>query len=107
MSCSEWVGELASGDEALDASEVIDSSLIFVWSGKNALAGRRSPCSSDSSACCSDTALVTIVPVDFEKGDSSIGVTLIRDEGESKDCDRMRTFGEGVRGVAIPLAILR
>jgi hypothetical protein len=49
---------------------------------------------------------VTIVPVDLEKGDSSIGVTLIRDEGESKDCDRMRTFGDGVRGGAITVAML-
>jgi hypothetical protein len=35
--------------------------------------------------------------VDFEKGGSSIDVSVIRDEGESKDCDRMRTLGEGVR----------
>jgi hypothetical protein len=37
-------------------------------------------------------------PVDLEKGESSIGVTLIREEGESKDWDRIRTLGEGVRG---------
>jgi hypothetical protein len=49
---------------------------------------------------------VTIAPVDLENGDCSIGVTLIRDEGESKDCDRMRTVGEGVRGGAVTLAIL-
>ena len=47
-----------------------------------------------------------IEPVDFEYGESSIGVTLIRDEGESKDCDRMRTLGEGVRGGAMIVAIL-
>jgi hypothetical protein len=36
---------------------------------------------------------------DLEYGDSSIGVTLIREEGESKDCERwILTFGEGVRG---------
>jgi hypothetical protein len=35
--------------------------------------------------------------VDFEKGGSSIDVSVIRDGGESKDCDRMRTLGEGVR----------
>ena len=34
----------------------------------------------------------------MEKGDSSRGVTLIRDEGESKDSERMRTLGDGVRG---------
>jgi hypothetical protein len=48
-----------------------------------------------------------IEPVDFEYGESSIGVTLIRDEGESKDCDRMRTLGEGVRGGAMIVVIVQ
>jgi hypothetical protein len=34
-----------------------------------------------------------------------MGVTLMRDEGESKECDRMRTLGEGVRGGAVRVAI--
>lgn len=29
----------------------------------------------------------------------------MRDEGESKDCDRMRTLGDGVRGGAIVVAM--
>jgi hypothetical protein len=40
-------------------------------------------------------------PVDFEYGLSSMGVTEMREEGESKDWERcMRTLGEGVRGGA-------
>jgi hypothetical protein len=45
-------------------------------------------------------------PVDFDSGDSSIGVMLIRDDGESNDRDRMRTFGEGVRGGAMSVAMM-
>lgn len=46
-----------------------------------------------------------MLPVDFENGDSSMGVealSLVIDEGESNenDCERMRTFGLGVRGGA-------
>ena len=46
-----------------------------------------------------------MLPVDLEKGDSSMGVealSLVIDEGESKenDCERMRTLGLGVRGGA-------
>ena len=49
--------------------------------------------------------MVLILPVDFEKGDSPMGVealSLLIDDGESKenDCERMRTFGLGVRGGA-------
>jgi hypothetical protein len=47
-----------------------------------------------------------MAPVDLEKGDSSTGVTARRDEGESKDCDRMRTLGDGVRGGGHMVAIL-
>lgn len=36
-------------------------------------------------------------PVDFDRGPSSRGVSVIREEGESKDNDRMRNLGEGVR----------
>jgi hypothetical protein len=40
-------------------------------------------------------------PVDFEYGLSSMGVTDMREEGESKDWERwMRILGEGVRGGA-------
>jgi hypothetical protein len=49
VSCSESVGELASEDEALDPPDVMDSSLIFVCSGGNTLADRRSPWSLGSS----------------------------------------------------------
>ena len=36
---------------------------------------------------------------DLEYGESSIGVMLMREEGESKDWERwMRILGEGVRG---------
>lgn len=46
-----------------------------------------------------------MLPVDLENGDSSMGVealSLLIDEGESNenDCERMRTFGLGVRGGA-------
>jgi hypothetical protein len=48
-----------------------------------------------------------MVPVDLEKGDNSIGVMLMREEGELKDCERMRTLGDGVRGGgAIVVAML-
>lgn len=52
-----------------------------------------------------------MLPVDFENGDSSMGVdalSLVIDEGESKenDCERMRTFGLGVRGGAIRRAAM-
>jgi hypothetical protein len=46
-------------------------------------------------------------PVDLENGESSIGVTLTRDEGESKDCDRIRTLGEGVRGGGRRVAMMQ
>lgn len=44
-----------------------------------------------------------MLPVDLENGVSSIGVdalSLVIEDGESKenDCERMRTFGLGVRG---------
>lgn len=76
-------------DIALEVSER-DSSLIFVLSG--------------SKTWCCGTVFVTLMfPVDFENGDSSMGVealSLVIDDGESKenDCERMRTFGLGVRG---------
>lgn len=52
-----------------------------------------------------------MLPVDFENGDSSIGVeawSLVIDEGESKenDCERMRTLGLGVRGGAASRAAI-
>jgi hypothetical protein len=52
-----------------------------------------------------------MLPVDFENGDSSMGVealSLVIDEGESKenDCERMRTFGLGVRGGAAKRAAM-
>jgi hypothetical protein len=52
-----------------------------------------------------------MLPVDLEKGDSSIGVealSLVIDDGESKenDCERMRTFGLGVRGGAVRTAAM-
>lgn len=98
VSCSDFVGELAVDmDMALEASES-DSSLILVRSG--------------SKTWCRGTALVMLIlPVDLESGDSSIGVealSLVIDDGESKenDCERMRTFGLGVRGGAASRAAI-
>jgi hypothetical protein len=102
MSRSESVGELVADDGALDASDRKDSSLILVCNGRSTPIGRNAPIS--TSLCAKD--LVAMEPVDLEKGDSSIGVTLMRDEGESKDCARMRTLGDGVRGGTIVAAIL-
>jgi hypothetical protein len=84
---------------------MIDSSLIFVCSGRSTLAGWKSPWSAASCPSLCDKAFVTIDPVDLEKGDASNRVTPMRDEGESKDCDRMRTLGDGVRGGAIVVAM--
>lgn len=95
--------ELVPDDGALDATDMIDSPLIFVWSGKSILAGSSSPCSSALSAFC---RAETMAPVDLEKGDSSTGVIARREEGESKDCDRMRTLGDGVRGGGHMVAML-
>lgn len=92
ISCSDLVGELAVEiDMALEESES-DSSLILVLSGRRTW-------------CCGTALLTLMLPVDLENGDSSIGVealSLVIDEGESKenDCERMRTFGLGVRGGA-------
>lgn len=104
---SKSVGELATDDEALDPTESIDSSLIFVFSGKRTLTGFRSVRSAVARTSSREKLLPTMAPVDFEKGDSSIGVTLMRDEGESKDCARMRTLGDGVRGGAVVVAMLK
>lgn len=100
---SESDGELAIDDEALDVSDSIDSSLIFVCNGKRMLTGFNSSCSIVPTSLRTN---VLMAPVDLLKGDSSIGVTLMRDEGESKDCARMRTLGEGVRGGAVTVAML-
>lgn len=89
-SCSDLVGELAvEMDVALDESES-ESSLILVLSGRRTW-------------CCGTVFAMLMLPVDLENGDSSIGVdalSLTIEDGESKenDCDRMRTFGLGVRG---------
>jgi hypothetical protein len=105
MGESSVVGELVGEDEALDVSDsIIESSLILVWSGTSILIGRSVGC---SEFFMWEKCMGASAPVDFEHGDSSIGVTLIRDEGESKDCERMRTLGEGVRGgTATVVAIL-
>jgi hypothetical protein len=99
------VGELTTEDEALDAPDMMDSSLIFVCSGRSTLAGWNSSCSAASSTSRCGSAFVTIDPVDLEKGDASISVMPMRDEGESNDCDRMRTLGDGVRGGAVVVAM--
>jgi hypothetical protein len=66
--------------------------------------GCTSPCSVALSPSRYGTSMV---PVDLEKGDNSIGVMLMREEGELKDCERMRTLGDGVRGGgAIVVAML-
>jgi hypothetical protein len=105
MSPSESVGELATEDEVLDASDMMDSSLIFVCNGRSTLAGSKSPWSAASGPPRCDSAFVTIDPVDLENGDASNKVTPMRDDGESKDCERIRTLGDGVRGGAIVVAI--
>jgi hypothetical protein len=107
MSPSESVGELVTDDEALDPTESIDSSLIFVFNGKSTLTGFKSVCSAVASTSLRPKVLFAMAPVDFEKGDSSICVILICDEGESKDCARMRTLGDGVRGGAVVVAMLK
>jgi hypothetical protein len=102
MSPSESVGELAIDDEALEVSESMDSSLILVWSGRSTF----TPFSATLSTLCMGYRFSTIDPVDLEYGESSIGVTLMRDEGESKDCARMRTFGDGVLSGTIMVAMM-
>ena len=87
----------------LDASERIESSLIFVCSGSSTFVALSSPC---SCVLKCGTTSVAMAPADREKGDTSIGVMLVCDEGESKDCERMRTLGDGVRGRAITVAIV-
>lgn len=106
MAPSESVGELATEEEALDASERMDSSLILVWSGSSStLTGRIVPCSAALMTSCLGS--VMIAPVDFEHGDSSMGVTVMREEdGESNDCARILTLGDGVLGGAIIVAMM-
>jgi hypothetical protein len=99
------VGELTTDDEALDEADMIDSSLIFVCSGRSTWAGWNSSSSAASSTLWCGSAFVTIDPVDLEKGDASISDMPMRDEGESNDCDRMRTLGDGVRGGAVVVAM--
>lgn len=77
MPCSDLVGELAVEiDMALLVSD-IDSSLILVLSGRR--------------TCCWGTVFaILMLPVDFEYGESSIGVdalSLVIDDGESKEND--------------------
>jgi len=102
---SELVGELATDEDTLESSDSMDSSLILVCSGRSTLTGRTVLCSAPLISSCFIKVLVAIVPVDFEYGDSSMGVTLTRDEGESKDSDLIRTFGDGVRGGTMIAAI--
>jgi len=102
-SISDLVGELATDEDVLDASDRMDSSLILVCNGSS---GCILPCSVALRTSWRGSGLQTIAPTDLEKGDSSIGVTLMRDEGESNDCARIRTLGDGVLGGAIRVAIL-
>ena len=102
---SESVGELATEEEALELSDRMDSSLILVWRGSSTLTGRIAPCSAALMTSCLGSDM--IAPVDFEHGDSSMGVTVMREEeGESKDCARILTFGDGVLGGAIIVAMM-
>lgn len=82
------VGDVGEG-EADDALDSMLSSLIFV-------------CKTMGSTAPSASYLWSgfeMALVDLEYGESSMGVTEMREEGESKDCERwMRIFGEGVRG---------
>lgn len=105
MSPSESVGELATDEEVSESSDMIESSLILVCNGSKMLTGRIAPCSAAFKTSCRGKGLATIAPVDLEHGDSSIGVIVMRDDGESKDCARMRTFGDGVLGGTIMVAM--
>lgn len=89
------VGELEADDEALDS---MLSSLILVCrtTGLRALM----TCSAAPRASYLGSGF-EIALVDFEYGESSMGVTEMRDEGESKDCERwIRILGDGVRSGA-------
>lgn len=101
---SESVGELEMEDVS-ESSDSMDSSLILVCSGSRRLMGRIAPRSAAFMTSCLGSGFN--MPVDLEHGDSSIGVTVMREEGESKDCARMRTFGEGVLGGAIIVAMMQ
>lgn len=84
---SEFVGELVidgdDDDDVLEASERNDSSLILVCKGTSTLVDRM--VSSSTVAVLPRIDVVAKDPVDFEKGDSSMGVAPMRDDGESKD----------------------
>lgn len=83
------VGEVGEAEAEEDMSDWRLSSLIFVW--------RRMGCRALYRGSGFEMALV-----DLEYGESSIGVTEKRDEGDSKDCERwMRIFGDGVRGGSV------
>jgi hypothetical protein len=81
----ELVGEVVTDEEvALNASENIDSSLALVFRGGRALADL-SPPAAIPLFIISSLGNVFNDPVDFENGDSSIGVTLMWRNGESND----------------------
>lgn len=90
------IGELEADDEAEDS---MLSSLILVC---KAIGFRAVMASSAAPRASYRGSGFEIALVDFEYGESSMGVTDIRDEGESNDCDRcIRILGEGVRGGAM------
>lgn len=69
-------------EEAEEVVDVKDSSLILVCRGRRPLS---LPVSAARSTLCFRYGRTMIEPVDLEYGDSSMGVVLMREEGESKD----------------------
>lgn len=102
------MGDEGSDDDIevsdISASEISLSSSVFPT--PNPLFIKTQCCCSLANCVCLRGAYIeiaggqiSIAEADLEYGESSMGVTLMREEGESKDWERwMRTFGEGVRG---------
>lgn len=68
------------------SADIMESSLNLVCN--TTLFRRSTPCSAALSALYRGSGLVMMEPADFEYGESSMGVTLMREEGESKDWER-------------------
>lgn len=66
MADSGFVGELDTDEEALEASERIDSSLIFVWSGCKTLMHRSVPPAEFPKISCLGRGLAMMESEDLE-----------------------------------------
>lgn len=100
MCDSDSGGELAVEEAVLDKVESMDRLLILVCRVSSA------PTEEISPLCLAPflewKGFVAMESMGFENGDWSMGV---REDGESNDCDRMRTLGDGVRSGAVVVAI--